>query len=95
MAAVLMFHQAFVVLKDKKYVSKLMGGLMWFLGENDNGISLYDFETKGCRDGLEHDGVNLNQGAESTISYFIAFLTVLSAHEMEVKELKNATYKKV
>ncbi len=95
MAAVLMFHQAFVVLKDKKYVSKLMGGLMWFLGENDNGKSLYDFETKGCRDGLEYDGVSMNQGAESTISYFIAFLTVLSAHEMEVKELKNAAYKKV
>lgn len=95
MAMILMFHQAFVILKDKKYVSKLMDAFMWFLGENDNGISLYDFETKGCRDGLESDGVSLNQGAESAVSYFIAFLTVLSAHEMEVKELKNAAYKKV
>jgi hypothetical protein len=72
-----------------------MDAFMWFLGENDNGISLYDFETKGCRDGLESEGVSLNQGAESAISYFIAFLTVLSAHEREVKELKNANNKKI
>ncbi|MEN8153509.1 MAG: glycosyltransferase family 4 protein [Acidobacteriota bacterium] len=95
MAMVLMFYKAFKVLKDKKYVSKLMNAFMWFLGENDLGLSLYDFETKGCRDGLEADEVSLNQGAESAVSYFIAFLTVLSAHEVEVKELKNATYKKV
>jgi hypothetical protein len=30
----------------------------------------------GCCDGLEKDNVNLNQGAESTVCYLIARLTV-------------------
>jgi hypothetical protein len=42
---------------------------------------LYDFETKGCCDGLERDGVNRNQGAESTLAYLISQLTVLQAFE--------------
>jgi len=41
----------------------------WFHGRNDHGLPLYDNGTGGCRDGLEKDGVNLNQGAESTLSY--------------------------
>lgn len=95
MAMVLMFHKAYIVLGDKKYVSKLMNSFMWFLGENDIGIPLYDFETKGCRDGLESDRASLNHGAESTISYLIAFLTVLTTHKKEVKELENVSDKKV
>jgi hypothetical protein len=54
---------------------------MWFLGENDMRLSLYDFETKGCCDGLESTGVNRNQGAESTLAYLISHLTVLEAIE--------------
>lgn len=54
---------------------------MWFLGENDLRMCLYDFETNGCCDGLESYGVNRNQGAESTLSYLISHLTVLQAFE--------------
>jgi len=89
LAMVLMYHQAFVIHKDLHYLSKMLNAFMWFLGDNVLGISLYDFETKGCRDGLESRGVSMNQGAESSISYLIAFLTVLSAHDFENKELKN------
>lgn len=81
LAMVLMFHQAFCLTKNKEYLKKLNSCFMWFLGENDLRISLYDFETKGCCDGLENDGVNRNQGAESTLSYLIAHLTVLQAYE--------------
>jgi hypothetical protein len=28
--------------------------------------------TGGCCDGIEHDRVNINQGAESTITYLMA-----------------------
>ncbi len=49
----------------------------WFLGNNRLGLSLYDFRTAGCRDGLEIDGPNENQGAESTISFLIALLAML------------------
>jgi len=40
----------------------------WFLGENDSGHALYDPHTGGGYDGLHADGVNKNQGAESTLA---------------------------
>ncbi len=81
MAMVLMFFQAFHVTKDKEYLNKLYTSFLWFLGENDLRMSLYDFETKGCCDGFESYGINRNQGAESSLAYLISHLTVLQAHE--------------
>ena len=40
----------------------------WFEGANDSGLVMWDPETGGGFDGLLADGVNLNQGAESTLS---------------------------
>lgn len=80
-AMVLMFHQAYLITKEKKYLDKLNISFMWFLGENDLRISIYDFQTGGCCDGLEKYGVNRNQGAESSIVYLISYLTVLQALE--------------
>lgn len=81
MAMVLMYHQAFLVSEDKNYLEKLYTSFLWFLGENDLRMSLYDFETKGCCDGFESYGVNRNQGAESSLAYLISHLTVLEAYE--------------
>ncbi len=81
LAMVLMYHQAFHVTKDKTYLNKLFTCFMWFLGENDIRMSLYDFETKGCCDGIEKYGINRNQGAESSLAYLISHLTVLKAFE--------------
>ena len=81
MAMILMYHQAFHVTKDKEYINKLFTSFLWFLGENDLRLSLYDFETKGCCDGFESYGVNRNQGAESSLAYLISHLTVLEAYE--------------
>jgi glycosyltransferase involved in cell wall biosynthesis len=81
MAMVLMYHQAFQLTRDKEYINKLYSSFLWFLGENDLRISLYDFETNGCCDGFERDGVNRNQGAESSLAYLISHLTVLQAYE--------------
>lgn len=78
-AMVLVFEQAFRITKNKEYLKKMYTSYLWFLGENDLGIPLYNFDTKGCSDGLETFGINKNQGAESTISYLIAHLTVLRA----------------
>jgi hypothetical protein len=81
MAMVLMACQAYTVLKDPAYINKLSAYFMWFLGENDLGMPVYDFESFGCCDGIEKHGLNANQGAESTLSYLIAHLTALLAHE--------------
>jgi glycosyltransferase involved in cell wall biosynthesis len=81
LAMVLMYHQAFHLTQDKEYLNKLFASFMWFLGENDLRMSLFDFETKGCCDGFESYGVNRNQGAESSLAYLISHLTVLLAFE--------------
>ncbi len=44
----------------------------WFLGGNDVSVALATPESGGCHDGLTPRGVNLNQGAESTIMWLTA-----------------------
>ena len=85
LAMVLMYHQAFRLTHNKDYLKKLFTCFMWFLGENDIGMSLFDFETKGCCDGIDSHGVNRNQGAESTLAYLISHTTVLQAFEESEK----------
>lgn len=46
----------------------------WFLGDNPLGENLYDPVTGGCRDGLHPQRMNLNQGAESTLALWLAWL---------------------
>lgn len=40
----------------------------WFMGANDAGEPMWDPDTGGGYDGLHADGVNRNQGAESTLA---------------------------
>jgi glycosyltransferase involved in cell wall biosynthesis len=44
----------------------------WFLGRNDLGLPIYDSTTGGCGDGLHHDRVNANQGAESSLAFHLS-----------------------
>jgi hypothetical protein len=46
----------------------------WFIGRNDAGLPLYNSETGGGQDGLLPEGVNENQGAESTLAYLLSVL---------------------
>ena len=50
--------------------------LRWFLGDNDINTPIYDYKTGGCFDGLQSEGPNLNQGAESTLSWLISLMTM-------------------
>ncbi len=95
MAMVLMFNQAYVVTNDNQYLKKMFRSFMWFLGENDLRLPLYDFETYGCNEGLESTGVNRNQGAESTLSYLIAYLTVITAYENDLEGGRNGSDKQI
>jgi hypothetical protein len=79
MAMVLCYQQAFRVTRKKKYLNRMYQSFQWFLGKNDIGLSLYDPSTGGCADGLHNEGINLNQGAESTLAYWISHMVVLSA----------------
>lgn len=90
MAMVLLFEQAYQITKDTSYIEMMFTSFMWFLGENELHIPLYDHETNGCCDGLQFNGINRNQGAESTLAYLIAHLTVLKAMECEYEYKKLA-----
>lgn len=58
----------------------------WFLGKNDLQTQLYDEATGGCRDGLHPDRVNMNQGAESTLSFLMALLDMQTAQVANAKQ---------
>lgn len=83
MAMVLMNFQAYELFRKPEYIEKMFLCYKWFLGENSLRAPLYDYETKGCCDGLLPTGINRNQGAESTLAYLISHLTVLKAFELE------------
>jgi hypothetical protein len=98
MALVMMYHKVFQVTKNEKYYQKMHSAFSWFTGNNDLYIPLFDEESKGCCDGLEERSVNRNQGAESTISYQLSYLTVWAAEmemELTVPENKRAVEKSI
>ncbi len=64
------------VFNDKNYLQKLVIAFDWFLGHNRLHQIIYNPCTGGCHDGLEEKYINLNQGAESTVSYLMARLTI-------------------
>jgi hypothetical protein len=64
------------VFGDQEYFDKMVIAFNWFLGNNRLHQIVYNPCTGGCYDGLEENNINLNQGAESTLSYLIARLTI-------------------
>jgi glycosyltransferase involved in cell wall biosynthesis len=78
------FYNAFA---EKEYLNKINIAFSWFLGNNHLHQIIYNPCTGGCYDGLEETHVNLNQGAESTLSYLLARLTIEKNknHEIQIK----------
>jgi hypothetical protein len=78
---------------DQGYLEKIKCAFDWFLGANHLKQIMYNPCTGGCYDGLEFDHVNLNQGAESTVSYLLARLTVMQKRGLKrfqsVKSVKE------
>ena len=60
---------AFTVTHDPAHGARAQRAFEWFLGRNRLGLSLYDFATGGCSDGLGEEALNTNEGAESTLAF--------------------------
>ncbi|HAG27444.1 TPA: glycosyl transferase family 1 [Patescibacteria group bacterium] len=60
--------------KDAKYKKLMYVAFNWFIGDNVLGQFVYDSVTGGSYDGISENQTNLNQGAESTLSYLSARL---------------------
>ncbi|MFH1802499.1 MAG: glycosyltransferase [archaeon] len=68
---------AYKTTRDENYRQKAFQAFKWFTGENTRGQVVYNEVTGGCHDGLGERTINLNQGAESTISYLLARLSMM------------------
>ncbi len=81
------------VFADDEYLHKMEIAFNWFLGNNHLHQIIYNPCTGGCYDGLEENYVNLNQGAESTISYLMARLTAEKVFSNKQKNITQAAVK--
>lgn len=70
---------------DKKWFNESEKCLGWFLGHNDLQQPVCDCKTGGCCDGLQHQGVNRNQGAESTLAWLISLINMHTATKSRLK----------
>jgi glycosyltransferase involved in cell wall biosynthesis len=76
--------EAFNITRDHTWFENAVMCLNWYLGHNDLNMPLYDPKTGGCRDGLMADGINQNQGAESTLAWLLSLLTMQKLYADEI-----------
>jgi glycosyltransferase involved in cell wall biosynthesis len=77
---------------EQGYKDKMTIAFDWFLGKNHLHQIVYNPITGGCYDGLEEFQMNLNQGAESTVSYLMARLVF---EKKIVSEIETQLYDEV
>jgi len=76
---VLAYATAYRITARESYFDLAEGAFEWFLGRNAAGMPLYDHATGACYDGITPHGLNLNQGAESLLSYLLARAEIAEA----------------
>ena len=76
--------EAFNVTRDKLWFDNAVMCFNWFLGHNDLNLPLYDPKTGGCRDGLMADGINQNEGAESSLAWLLSLITLQKLYADEI-----------
>ncbi len=80
---------AFRLTGQRSYIRAMRSAFDWFLGVNDKGESLYNFRTGGCSDGLTAEGASQNQGAESTLCFLLALLTLSEVFSEQERAAKG------
>ena len=60
--------------KNGKYKDLALEAFDWYHGSNIRRAPLFDKDSFRCYDGITSKGLNQNMGAESTISYYLAYL---------------------
>lgn len=77
---------------EEKWLIEMRRCFAWYLGQNDAGVSLIEFKSQGCYDGLVRGGVNQNFGAESCVSWLLSLLTM---HEMQPGDAPERSWEAV
>ncbi|MGK9475344.1 glycosyltransferase family 4 protein [Melioribacter sp. OK-6-Me] len=73
---------AYRITGDEYWYNMAKTSFEWFLGRNDLGLPLYDPNSGGCYDALHVDRINLNQGAESTLSFLLSLTEIYRIENM-------------
>jgi hypothetical protein len=73
------YVSAYEIVRDKRYLELAKYSFEYFLGRNRLKAVMYDYSTGAVCDGLNPDGINCNQGAESVICFLMA-LSSLKKH---------------
>jgi hypothetical protein len=88
--------EAYRVTADRQWLDEARRCFEWFLGRNDLRQPVVDHATGGCRDGLQAEGINQNQGAESTLAWLhslIALHIAMGTAEITVHDISAARSK--
>jgi len=73
---ILALSTAHKITNDVNYLNLIGISFSWFLGNNSLQLQLYNYKNGGCYDGLHPDRINLNQGAESLVSYLLSRIAI-------------------
>ncbi len=80
---------AYRVTGERRSLEEARRCFEWFLGRNDLRQPVCDHATGGCRDGLQAEGLNQNQGAESTLAWLDSLISLHVASDTSVAEVDN------
>jgi glycosyltransferase involved in cell wall biosynthesis len=90
--SIIALEKFYAVFNKEEFKTKAINAFNWFLGENHLHQIVYNPCTGGCYDGVEEFNVNLNQGAESSLSYLMARLAIeriIFHHEDSTSKFNN------
>ena len=82
--------KAFKITRDKSWFDNAVMCFNWYLGHNDLNLPLYDAKTGGCRDGLMADGINQNEGAESSLAWLLSLMALQKLYADEILNLPSS-----
>jgi glycosyltransferase involved in cell wall biosynthesis len=71
--------EAWRITREPRYARLAVRAFAWFHGANRAVVPVYDPATGGCRDGLGGTQASHNEGAESTLAYHQALLSLVHA----------------
>jgi hypothetical protein len=77
------YIEAFQLTNRSAYIDKAKTSFYWYLGKNSKNHTLMNYESGGCHDGFEYGRLNPNQGAESIISFWSAYLDIFKYAKAE------------
>lgn len=90
---IMALEKFYAVFNKELYKEKANIAFNWFLGDNHLHQIVYNPCTGGCYDGVEVNNVNLNQGAESTLSYLLARLSIERTNTVKKPQLSLSAQK--